>query len=225
MTAAKWPTHYFGMDSMSGPSRALFFIGYPSFAAWEKDNQAQEKNAVLSAAIDRAELADGDLLTSFDQGVFVYREGMSLRAAVDIAHMRYFEASLFEIRPGHEHEWEELVKMYKEGFEKAIPEAKWATFESAYSVGSGPRYLVLNPMKSLAEVDQMYADQKKFADAMGEDGMKKLGELATSCIASEQTNLFHFNPKMSYPQDEWIKADPDFWKPKVVAAPAAKPAQ
>ena len=40
MTAAKWPTHYFAADSLSGPSRALFFVGYPSFEAMEKDNLA-----------------------------------------------------------------------------------------------------------------------------------------------------------------------------------------
>jgi hypothetical protein len=27
---------------------------------------------------------------------------------------------------------------------------------------------------------------------------------------------------MSYVKDEWIKADPDFWKPKTGKAPAAK---
>ena len=34
---------------------------------------------------------------------------------------------------------------------------------------------------------------------MGENGMKKLEELSASCIESDQTNLFQFNPKMSYP--------------------------
>jgi hypothetical protein len=29
---------------------------------------------------------------------------------------------------------------------------------------------------------------------------------------------------MSYVPEEWIKADPDFWKPKPAMAPAAKPA-
>ena len=38
-----------------------------------------------------------------------------------------------------------------------------------------------------------------------------------------QTNLFEFSPKMSYPDPEWIKADP-FWKPKAAApAKAATP--
>ena len=30
-----------------------------------------------------------------------------------------------------------------------------------------------------------------------------------------------FNPKMSYVPDDWVKADPEFWKPKAGAAPAA----
>jgi hypothetical protein len=46
MTAAKWPTRYLGTDSMSGPPRSLFFTGYDSFEAWEKDNKAVEKNRV-----------------------------------------------------------------------------------------------------------------------------------------------------------------------------------
>src|SRR5580692_4680924 len=93
MTAAKWPTHYFGMDSLSGASRALFFMGYPSFEAWEKDTLAEQKNATLSAALDRANVADGDLLTAYESSTSVYRDDMSLHSNVDIAHFRYFEVS------------------------------------------------------------------------------------------------------------------------------------
>jgi hypothetical protein len=225
MTAAKWPTHYFAVESMSGPSRALFLTGYPSFAAWEKDNQATAKNAALTAALEHASLTDGDLLTLYDQNVFVYRDDISLRSNVDIAHMRYFQILLFQIRPGHEKEWGDLAKMYKEGYEKAVPDAKWAVFESAFGANNGGMVAIFIPMKTLAEVDQSFADDKKFSDAMGEDGMKKLAELSASSIEAEQVNLFQFNPKMSYPAEEWIKADPEFWRPKMAAPAAAKPAQ
>jgi hypothetical protein len=222
MSAAKWPVHYVGMDSMSGPTRAVFLIGYPSFAAWEKDNQDMAKNTMLSAAFDRAIQADGDLLTSFDQGAFMYREEGSLHAdTADVPHCRYFEISAFRVRPGHQKDWIELVKLYKEGYEK-VPNVKWALFESVYGADNGGVFLVINPMKSLAEVEQGFADQKKFEDSMGEDKMKRLSELSSSAIESEQTNLFRFNPKMSYPQESWIKADPAFWTPKVVATTPAK---
>jgi hypothetical protein len=29
-----------------------------------------------------------------------------------------------------------------------------------------------------------------------------------------ETNLFAFNPAMSYASPEWIKSDPDYWAPK-----------
>ena len=38
---AKWPTHYFAANSLTGKNRTLFFIPYPSFEAWEKDAMAQ----------------------------------------------------------------------------------------------------------------------------------------------------------------------------------------
>jgi hypothetical protein len=224
MSAAKWQTRYFAADSLSGPSRALFFVGYPSFEAWEKDNLATQKNATLSAAMDRASIADGDLLTSYDSSVSVYRDDLSLRPkSFSIEQMRYFEISRFVVRPGHEKEWEALAKMYVSGFEKAVPNAHWVTFESVYGLDNGGLFLIFNPMKSLAEVDQGMGDPKLFMNSLSESDRKKLTELTASCIESSQTNLFAFNPKESYPADEWIKADP-FWKPKTVA-PAAKPAQ
>jgi hypothetical protein len=61
-------------------------------------------------------------------------------------------------------------------------------------------------------------------DALGEDGVKKFRELFASAVDSSRSELFSVNPKQSYVPDEWIKADPDFWKPKAAVAAAPKPA-
>lgn len=211
--AANWPTHYLAVDSLTGAPRSLFLVGYDSFAAWEKDVMATEKNAALSAALDRAGIADGELLESSQSNALVYREDYSLRAPVNIPLMRYFEIERFKIRPGHEKEWDTLVKMYVSGYEKTIPDAHWAMYQSVYGTNNGGVYVLFNPMKSAAEVDQNLIGSKKFMAAMGEDWMKKAGELAASCVEESQNNLFMFNPKMSYVSDQWIKADPSFWKP------------
>ena len=94
---AKWPTHYLAVESLSGKSRALFLIGYDSFAAWEKDRLATQKNTTLSAALDRAWAADGELLSETDSTALAFHEEYSLRPAVDIPHMRYFEISLYQV--------------------------------------------------------------------------------------------------------------------------------
>jgi hypothetical protein len=212
--AAKWPTHYLAVDSMTGSPRSLFFVPYDSFAAWEKDAMATQRDATLSAALDRAAIADGEMLESSGTSVFVYRQDYSLRAPVNIPLMRYFEIQRFKIRPGHEKEWDTLVKMYVTGYEKTVPNAHWATYQSAYGTDSGGVYIVVTPMKSATEVDQNFADSMKFMGAMGDDWMKKAGDLASACIESSQDNLFLFNPKLSYVSDDWIKADPTFWKSK-----------
>ena len=227
MAHAKWPTHYLAVDSATGKPRSLFLTGYESFEAWEKDIQATQKNATLSAALDRANLADGDLLAATDQAALMLRPELSFRDDVDIPHMRYFEISRYHVRPGHDKDWEALVKMYQQGCEK-IPDCHWAAYQAVYGLEDGT-YIIFNPMKSAAEIDHNFVQMKTFADTLGEDGMKKLSELTALTLDSSETNLFIFNPRMSYASEEWIKADPDFWKPKASMAetkkPAAKPAE
>jgi len=219
MREAKWPTHYLAMDSVSGKPRSLFFTAYDSFEAIEKDALATEKKPAFAAALDRANAADGELLTETDISDFVYREDLSLRAHSDIPHMRYFEIIAFKIRPGHDHDWETLAKMYVAGYEK-IPSGHWATYEAVFGQ-EGSVFIAIIPHKSAAEIDSAFADEKPFADAVGEQGMKKIEELSAAAIETSHSSLFAFNPRMSYVSEDWIKADPEFWNPKPAKEPAA----
>ena len=230
MAAAKWPTHYIALNSLSGKSRALYLVGYDSFAALENDNNATMKNAALSAALDKDTQADGELLDGTDQFIFSLDDDLSYRPDVDIAQARDFEITSFHVKPGHGKEWHELVSLVIEAQKKAGTSAHWATYELAY--GGDNEYVSFSADKSMAEIDTGYAEDKQFRDALGEDGLKKLRELEADCIESSDSELFAINPVQSYPMDEWVKAAPDFWKPKhaapaakPVAKPAAKPAQ
>lgn len=222
MARAKWPTHYLAAESLSGKPRALFFTGYDSFEAWEKDALATQKNSTLSAALEQAYAADGELLMETDSALLAFREEYSLRPQVDIGRTRYFEISLYQVRPGHDKDWEEIVGLVKAAYEK-IPDAHWAVYASIYGL-PGTSYVIFNPIRSAAEIDKRFATGKQFEAAMGEAGMKKLAELTAAAIESSQTNLFAFNPRMSYAAEDWIKADPEFWKPKTGTNPAPKKA-
>ena len=150
MTRAKWPTRYLAVNSLSGKPRTLFLTRYDSFEAWEKDVLATEKNATLSAALDRAAVADGELLSDIDARALVYHDEYSLRSSVDIPHMRYFEISLYRVRPGHDADWDSIVKMVIAAYQK-IPDAHWATYRAVYGQ-EGTTYVVFTPMKSAAAV-------------------------------------------------------------------------
>jgi len=213
---AKWPTHYFAADSLSGKPRSLFFVGYDSFAAYEKDFLAMQKNSALAAALDRAGVIDGELQSDADAGLFVFNEKYSMRAPADIAHMRYFDIEVFHVKPGHHHEWDEAVKLVKDAYEK-IPDVHWAMFEQMFG-GEMGTYVVFTPLKSLAEVDASFAQGKQFQENLGMEGMKRLGELERSALVGAASHqLFQFNPRMSYAPEAWVKADPDFWKPKTAS--------
>jgi len=220
MTHAKWPTHYLAVSSITGKPRVLFLTGYDSFEAWEKDIQATQKNATLSAALDRAAVADGDLLSDVDASALVFHEEYSLRSNVDIPHMRYFDIALYRVRAGHDGDWDTIVKMVKAAYEK-IPDVHFATFYAQYGQ-EGTTYVVFTPMKSAAEIDKGFDQDKQFMANMGEEGGKKFSELLAGAIEFSQHNLFAFSPSMSYVADEWIKADPEFWKPKAHAAAPKK---
>jgi hypothetical protein len=223
MARAKWPTHYIALGSLSGKSRALYLTQYGSFEAWEKDNAAVAKNATLSSELDRAEMTDGELLDSFDQAVGYYNEELSYRARTDLSQARFMEISVYNVRPGHGKEWRDLVKMVIDGYQKAGTSAHWATFEMVYGRDGGT-FIVLSSSKSLSEIDTNFAEDKQFMAAMGEDGMKKLEDLVGSAVEHSDHELFSINARQSYPPDEWVKADPAFWKPKPAMAAAAKPA-
>lgn len=219
---AKWPTHYVALNSVSGPSRALFLVGYPSFEAWQKDEDATMKDTALSASLERSEESDGDLLTSFDQVVFIYNRDLSLNPVPDLANVRFMEVTAFKLRPGHDRDWENLVKLYKDGIQKAgISDANWAMYHLAY--GGGDDYTIFSTDKSMADMDAGMADGKKFRDAVGDDGLKQIDELMASAVISVNSQLFEINPRQSYPRPEWVKENPSFWNPKPMMTSAKKP--
>jgi hypothetical protein len=209
MQNAKSPVHYFAADSMSGPSRALFFIPFDSFADWEKSIAGMMSDPTLAAGFDSAMQADGKLLDSTTTLVFRYEPDMSVSAAVDLAQMRYLEITVIDIKPGHEAEWKELAKLHNEVYGQ-IPNTHFAMWEE-YFGNEGGVYIATAPLKSLAEIDERRAAAEKTWASTSEDKKKKMGDLEASAFASIHTNLYSMDPKMSYAPDRWKTASPDFW--------------
>lgn len=224
MTKAKFPLYYVGMNSLSGKSRSLFFTHYNSFADWEKYNKLQDKNPTLSAELERAGIADGELLDEVDSVVYTYDADLSYHPHNDLQNHRVYQISVFHVKPGHVKEWREVVKMVKDAHDKAGTSAHWGLYEMAFG-GEDGTYIAVTGDPSMTAIDTGSAEDKKFREAMGgEEGMRKLDQLFGEAVDSSHSELFVVNPKMSYVSEDWIKSDPDFWKPKPAAAPAAKPA-
>jgi hypothetical protein len=221
---ANWPVHYWAMSSMTGQNRVLFMAGYPSMADWEKDNLAQQNNAAMSATEDMLSTKDGEFLSSSETAVLTFMPDLSYQPDIPIKGLRYFQITVLRIKPGHSGHFEDIRKMVRAAHEKAgLDEHYWIyQFTMGQPAGS---FVIFESRNSLAEIDhggEMHG--KAYQDALGGDAEKKFMEFRTQAVEGSETQLFVLSPKMSYPSQFVIDADPDFWKPAPAKMPAAKSA-
>jgi hypothetical protein len=221
--AAKTPAHYLAVATMSGPSEAWFLVGFDSYAEWQKSEQYGEQHKVDELVAPLME-KDTEYVADGNQAVATYNEKWSYRPGMNIGEMRYFEVETIRLRPGHQKDWEDLVKLYNATAQKINMDEHDIFFEARYGAPSGTIY-IFTPRKSLADLDTAMGAGKAFQDALGADGQKKWAQLLEASIANDSTTLVRFSPEMSYAADDWIKADPGFWKPKPMMAPKAPAAK
>lgn len=217
--AGKAKMHYVALNSMTGATRALFLSEYSSFAAWDAEHKSV--GPALAAALDKANVADGDLLAATDASVWFRRDDVSTNVSGPPVGTRFLEVSQYIVKPGHEHDFEELAKMYTEAA-RNNSEMHWTMYQLAYGSVEGPAFLVFTAIKSGEEMDAGMLAGKKFGETLTEEQRRKMAQLESDSIASEMTNLFSVNPRMSIPPESVVAAEPAFWKPKSMPTTASK---
>jgi hypothetical protein len=220
---AKWPTYYLAATSVTGPAEAWFITGYPSYAAFEADQQNLEKASALFAETQRLSALDGEVLTQGRSMLAAYRDDLSYNTGVNLAKMRYFTITVTRVRPGHTAEFVEARKLVKAAHEKAGLTDGAAIYQVSAGAPSGT-FLILVARASMEELDKddvIHGDSYRQALG-GEAGQKRLAEIQSSALISSESNHFAFSPAMSYASPRMIEGDPAFWAPKPAAAAGAK---
>ncbi|MGB6200286.1 MAG: hypothetical protein WA871_03220 [Candidatus Acidiferrales bacterium] len=217
---AKLPGTVIAMESLSGTPRAQFLFAYDSFQDMQKMEDMIEKNTALTGQFNALDAREGAYVTEVHTVIWHYRDDLSNNAAnADVPHCRYWETITFHIKPGHDEQFEGLMKTVQATYLKIGANIPWVTYES--EMGASDTYNVFVPMKSLKEEDEGLARDKTFMDALGSEGMHKMDDVARDAYASVEDTLWEVNGKASYVPKEWLTMNPDLWAPKSVA-PAAK---
>jgi hypothetical protein len=207
---ANYPTNYIGMNALSGINEAWFLIGYPSFDALEKDNARMDADASLGAELRRLYTGESDFVESTRAVMAAYIPGISHNPNVDLSKMRYFEVITYTMRPGHDGDFLRAAGMVRDGFTKAGIDVPWATYHVVSGAPAGTYYVFL-PFRSLAAMDKGASNWAAMTTALGAEQTGALGKLITDGVATEQSQIFSMNPKMSYVSKEMKAADP-FWR-------------
>ena len=120
---AKMPTSSIGLVSLTGTSEAWFLVPYASQAAWGDDLKRQSDDPVLAAELARLSRADAAHITSVRSMLGAARKDLSRGAFPDIGKARFYEITIFRVRPGHENQFTEAGKAYGAAAARATPNA------------------------------------------------------------------------------------------------------
>jgi hypothetical protein len=215
---AKWPTYSLAVQGVTGVERIAVYVGYPSFAAWEKDHAALEHDAKLIGELEREGAAWSASMKDTATIVLKYVPELSYQSNVPVKGVRYFTVDVVHVRFGEGHEFAEAEKMSVAAHAKAKIDEHWAAYEVVAGVPEGT-YVFFSPQASLAEWDQAEeVHGKAYRDAFGsEDNWKKFIGTLKSSVKGVEMNLSAINPRASYVPEDWVKADPEFWAPRHMA--------
>jgi hypothetical protein len=216
---------FIAVEAVSGTATEVMFLsGYNSLAAMEKDYQTFGK-ASNGSEYDALERQEAELVNSVRSIVAVLRPDMSYRADHFMGVMpqsRYFSIETFRVRLGHDADFAAGGKLFQNAYEKMKREQPYAMYQAIMGAPEGT-YFLFSPMKSLKEMDDEFANEGAFMQAMGEDNMKNLMKGAGDVFVTMESNVYAFNPSMSNVSKEFAAADPKYWTPKPVAKRAPPP--
>src|ERR1700722_2583483 len=154
---ANAPISYFGMVSITGSPRALFFAGFDSFAEMQKEHEQGMSDSKLQDAFKSVDATEAPALSQSYGSIYKFRDDLSLNSALDISQERFFDLTVFHVHNGHYQDFEHLVKLYQKAY-TSVASAHWAIFEKLYGEDSDRTFILVTPIKTLAEEDQAMID-------------------------------------------------------------------
>ena len=215
---AKSPYTYLGLVSLTGPTEAWFLVPFESQAAMGEMMKAEDEPG-LSAELTRLQRADAEVVNSVRILQARARTELSHGSFPDLQKQRFWEISIFRLRPGREAAFAAAAKAYGAALGRSGADVGFRVYEVMAGM-PGPTYLVFSTATTYADFDKMLAaDQAVMKAFTPEDGQifDKFSEGAINI----ESHRFRLSPEMSYVPKEVRAQDPAFWMPK---KPATKPA-
>jgi hypothetical protein len=213
---AKSPTYYLAMTSLTGASEAWFVVPYASNAAAGDEMKLDATDTVLAAELRRLSRADAEVLNESRTIQTMARPDLSHGAFPDMAKQRFWEVSLYRVRPGHDAEFEAAAKAYGAAAERVAPGVSYRVY--AVTAGmTAPAYFIFASVESYAQFDQRTADGQKIFQSFTPDELATINKFFTDAEINEESNRFQLDPQMSYVPAATRATDPSFWMPKRVA--------
>lgn len=212
------PISWIDLQSLTGPRQALFFDPFDSFEQMEQSVMDWNKIYAAHPDLSRMQEEIDATLKSEDTSIAVRRDDLGyLVDHIDFSTTRFMRVAEVRLLPGHENDFVEASRILGDAYEKLAEETPWVVYEVKLGAES-PVFLTFTPMSALTQNDDQLSWEEDLRKAEGEEGSKRLEEIAREGYVSTKSNLYAVNPEMSHVSKAIAAGDPGFWNPAPVAA-------
>lgn len=221
--------HWLTFETVYGEGNVYQFTSTrKDYAEIDKANEAEMLAANKAFGEKGAEKAGQDFMNclgSYRSELRRRRWDLSRKPPADaeayaklIGESRFLRTTAVHVRPGHIVEFEGLLKDIKEAAEKN-PQTQPVFVSQVMEGGKGTIFYVTTLRSSLAGFDH----NPSMLEILGEEGYKKYLQAGADTVEITDSTLYRINPELSNPPEQVANVAPDFWHPKAVMAPMAKP--
>jgi hypothetical protein len=210
---------YLALVSMTGSRETWYVTPFESHAAMGEAMKKEEADPVLTAELERLSRGDAEFLSDWRSLQAAARPDLSYGQFPDLAKVRFYEITIFRVRPGHDAGFAGVARAYAEAAAKAAPKAAWRTYE-VMAGAPGGTYLVFGSLESFGEFDRLIAEGEAMFKSFSAIDGAAMQKFSADGLISAETNRFRLDPVQSYVPKETREKDPAFWMPPPPKKPA-----
>jgi hypothetical protein len=212
MEKAKSTEYYVALISMTGASEAWYLIPHESHAAVAASMKRDDKNPELSAELERLASRDAEFVDRVQTIQAKARLDLSFGKFPDVAKIRFYEITLYSVKPGHNGDFDEIAKAYGAARGRVAPDSSYRVYEVIAGMPD-TTYIVMSSVEDYGEFDGTMADHDKTMAAANAEEQKWFAKYGDT-ISKAETNRYRLDPGQSYVPQETRAKDPEFWKSK-----------
>lgn len=221
---AKSPYYGIGMVAMTGAPQAWFLTPFENHQAMGDNLKRNADDAILAAELSRLARADAAHITNLRQVLLAARKDLSLGAFPDAGRQRFYEVTIFRVRPGHEEQFVAAAKAYGSAAGRSAPNTAYRVYEVMAGM-NGPAYMVISSVVAFDEFDKSFSGGQATMKGATKDEASALEKFAAEGLVNSETERFRLDPNMCYVPKDVKAQDPAFWIPKkpAVKTPTTQP--
>ena len=206
------PDYYLALTSVTGPDEAWYLTPAKSHAVIGESFKLEAREPALGAELARLARIDAEFISALRIIQARARPELSVGEFPDLAKARFFEITVYRLRPGHESHFEAAAKAWGTALKRTAPSMSGRVYQVIAGMPS-PTFLVISSVEDYADFDRLGADSAATWAATTPAEQETIRKFATEAVLEEETNKFRVDPGQSYVSKETRAKAPVFWSP------------